>query len=78
MSMSTFTFAKRECGTEFRALDKLIAQIARSTPRYRGGESWDNASNGQSANVHFWETMESLQARMTHAADLGPVASGAT
>jgi len=68
MYTSTFTFAKREYDDEFHALDKVIAQIARSTPGYLGEESWENASNGLFSNVYYWETLQSLQALMKHPA----------
>lgn len=68
MYTSTFTFAKREFDDEFHALDKVIAQIARSTPGYLGEESWENPSNGLLSNVYFWETMASMQALMQHPA----------
>jgi heme-degrading monooxygenase HmoA len=66
MYTSTFTFAPREFGDEFHALDKQIAQAARSTPGYLGEESWENPATGLVANVYYWETIESLQALMKH------------
>jgi len=70
MHTSTFIFAKREFDDEFHALDKVIAQVARSTPGYLGEESWENPSSGLTSNVYYWETMESLQALMKHPAHI--------
>jgi heme-degrading monooxygenase HmoA len=70
MYTSTFTFAKREFDDEFHALDKVIAQVAKSIPGYVGEESWENASNGLVCNVYYWQTLESLQALMTHPAHI--------
>lgn len=70
MYTSTFTFAKRAFDDEFHALDNLIAQIARSTAGYLGEESWENASSGLVSNVYYWETMEALQALMSHPAHI--------
>ena len=70
MYTSTFTFAKREFDDEFHALDKVIAQIARSTAGYLGEESWENPSNGLISNVYYWETTKALQALMKHPAHL--------
>ena len=63
---STFRFTKREFDDEFHALDTVIAQVARATPGYLGEESWENPSNGLVSNVYYWQSMESLQALMTH------------
>ena len=66
MYTATFTFAPREFNDEFHALDSVIAQAAKSTPGYLGEESWENPSNGLVSTVYYWETLESLQALMSH------------
>lgn len=70
MYTSTFTFAKREFDDAFHALDKVIAEVAKSIPGYLGEETWENPSNGLVSNVYYWETLESLQALMTHPAHI--------
>lgn len=70
MYTSTFTFAKREFDDEFHALDQAIAQAAKAIPGYLGEESWENPSTGLISNVYYWETMESVQALMTHPAHI--------
>lgn len=70
MYAATFTFAKRDFDERFHALDAVIAQIARSTPGYLGEECWEHPTNGLVANVYYWETMEALQALMSHPAHL--------
>ena len=67
---STFTFAMREVDEEFHALDKTIADAAKSIPGYLGDEAWENPSLGLISNVYYWDSMEALQALMTHPAHL--------
>ena len=67
---STFTFAMREVDEEFHALDKTIADAAKSIPGYLGEEAWENPSVGLISNVYYWDSMEALQALMTHPAHL--------
>jgi heme-degrading monooxygenase HmoA len=66
MFTSTFTFAKGEYDDEFHALDAVIAEVARSIPGYLGEEAWENTATGLLSNVYYWESMEALQALMTH------------
>ena len=68
MFTSTFTFAQREVDDQFRALDEVIAQVARSTPGYLGEETWQHPGNGLVSNVYYWESMASMQALMAHPA----------
>jgi heme-degrading monooxygenase HmoA len=68
MYSSTFIFAKREFDDEFHALDQVIAEAAKTVPGYLGEESWENPANGLVCNVYYWQTMESLQALMSHPA----------
>lgn len=67
---STFTFAMGEVGEEFHALDKTIADVAKSIPGYLGEEAWENSSTGLISNVYYWDSMEALQALMSHPAHL--------
>ncbi|MFT4100794.1 MAG: antibiotic biosynthesis monooxygenase [Burkholderiaceae bacterium] len=66
MFSSTFIFAKRQFDDEFHRLDAAIAEAARSIPGYVGEESWENDRTGLVSNVYYWESMEALQALMTH------------
>jgi heme-degrading monooxygenase HmoA len=70
MYTSTFIFARREFDDEFHALDQAIAQAAQAIPGYLGEESWENPAKGQTCNVYYWRTLESLQALMSHPAHL--------
>lgn len=63
---STFTFAAREFDDEFHALDKIIADTAKTILGYLGEESWENAATGLISNVYYWESMEALQTLMNH------------
>ena len=66
MFTSTFTFAKGQCDDDFHALDAVIAEVARAIPGYLGEEAWENAETGLISNVYYWESMDALQALMTH------------
>ena len=66
MFTSTFTFAKRQYDDDFHALDRVIADVARSIPGYLGEETWENAAAGMVSNVYYWESMEALRALMQH------------
>lgn len=66
MFTSTFTFAKGQYDSEFYALDAVIAEVARAIPGYLGEEAWENAETGLISNVYYWDSMEALQALMTH------------
>ena len=70
MYTATFTFAPREFDDEFHALDSVIAEAARSSAGYRGEESWQNPANGLICTVYYWDTLESLQALMSHPAHI--------
>jgi heme-degrading monooxygenase HmoA len=66
MYSSTFIFAKGQWDEEFYRLDEEIAKAAKSTPGYLGEESWENTSTGLVSNVYYWESLEALQALMSH------------
>lgn len=70
MDSATFIFAKGDWDDAFYKLDEQIAAIARSTPGYLGEESWENVGAGLTSNVHYWDTLESLQQLMQHPAHL--------
>lgn len=70
MYTATFTFAKRQFDDDFHALDAVIARLAKSIPGYLGEESWENPASGLVSNVYYWQTLEALQALMTHPAHL--------
>lgn len=70
MYTTTFTFAKQQFDDDFHALDAVIAQLARSIPGYLGEESWENPANGLISNVYYWQTLDALQALMTHPAHI--------
>ena len=70
MYSSTFIFAKRQFDDAFHALDQAIAEAAKSVPGYLGEECWENPATGLVCNVYYWQTMESLQALMSHPAHL--------
>ena len=42
------------------------AEAARAIPGYIGEESWENGQTGLISNVYYWETLEALQALITH------------
>lgn len=67
---STFTFAAGQFDDEFHALDKVIADTAKTIPGYLGEESWENAATGLISNVYYWASMEALRALMKHPAHL--------
>lgn len=67
---STFTFLPGDYDEAFHALDRVIAEVARSIPGYLGEEAWDNAATGLVSNVYYWASMEALQALMQHPAHL--------
>ncbi len=66
MYSSTFIFAKGQWDEEFYRLDEEIAKAAKTTPGYLGEESWENTSTGLVSNVYHWESLEALQALMSH------------
>lgn len=70
MYTATFTFAKKQYDEEFYALDNIIAQVAKEIPGYIGEESWENLTTGLISNVYYWESLEALQALMSHPAHL--------
>ena len=70
MYTATFTFAKRQFDDDFHALDAVIAQLAKSIPGYLGEESWENPASGLVSNVYYWQTLDALQALMTHPAHI--------
>jgi heme-degrading monooxygenase HmoA len=70
MYTSTFIFAKKQFDDEFHALDEVIAAAAKAIPGYRGEETWENPASGLVSNVYYWDTLESLQALMTHPSHL--------
>ncbi len=67
---ATFTFAMGEVDEDFQALDKTIADAAKSLPGYLGEEAWENPSVGLISNVYYWDSIEAMQALMTHPAHL--------
>lgn len=67
---STFTFAMGTVDEAFHALDRAIAEAAKSIPGYLGEEAWENPSNGLVSNVYYWDSMEALQALVHHPAHL--------
>ena len=66
MYSSTFIFAKGKYDEEFFKLDEAITEAARQIPGYLGEESWENQTTGLISNVYYWETLEALQALMSH------------
>lgn len=66
MFTSTFTFAKGRFDDDFHALDRVIAEVAKSIPGYLGEESWENAQTGLVSNVYYWASMDALHALMSH------------
>lgn len=67
---STFTFSMHEVSDEFHALDKIIADAAKSIPGYLGEEAWENPSLGMTSNIYYWDSMNALQTLMSHPAHL--------
>jgi len=63
---ATFIFAKGQWDEEFHRLDEEIAQAAKATPGHLGEESWENTANGLISTVYYWESLEALQALMSH------------
>jgi heme-degrading monooxygenase HmoA len=68
MYTATFTFAKREFDDAFHALDRVIAEVARTIPGYLGEEAWENPATGLVSNVYYWESRQALQQLMDHPA----------
>ncbi len=66
MYTSTFTFSKGQYDDEFYALDKLIAEVAKSIPGYLGEEAWENHETGLISNVYYWESIDALHTLMKH------------
>ena len=66
MSSSTFIFSKGQYDADFHRLDEAIAMAAKEIPGYLGEESWENPASGLISNVYYWESLEALQALMTH------------
>ena len=67
---ATFAFTKRVFDDAFHTLDRVVADVARSTPGDLGEEKWKQPSNGLVSNVCFRQGMESLQALMQHPAHI--------
>jgi len=70
MFTATFTFAKRQYDAEFHALDKVIADVAKTIPGYLGEEAWESPDTGMICNVYYWETMSALQQLIEHPAHI--------
>lgn len=66
MYSSTFIFAKKQFDNDFYRLDQAIAEAAKEIPGYMGEEAWENPGTGLVSNVYYWETLEALQALVTH------------
>ena len=66
MYSSTFIFGKGQYDDEFFRLDDAIAEAAKQIPGYLGEETWENQATGLISNVYYWESLEALQALMTH------------
>lgn len=71
MYSSTFIFAKGQWDGEFHRLDE---EITRGWPRQRRAtlarSHGENASTGLVSNVYYWQSLEALQALMSHPAHL--------
>lgn len=65
---ATFTFAQGTFDDAFHALDRVIADIARSLPGYLGEEAWESPAAGLVSNVYYWDSLEALRALMDHPA----------
>jgi heme-degrading monooxygenase HmoA len=72
---STFIFLKKQFDEEFYALDKAIADAAKSIPGYLGEESWENPESGFVSNVYYWESLEALHELVRHPKHLQAKAS---
>ena len=66
MISATFIFDKKQFDEKFYQLDNAIAEIARSCVGYLGEDSWENTETERFVNVYYWESLEALQALMTH------------
>lgn len=66
MYSSTFIFAKGQYDEEYFRLDEAIAEVAKQIPGYLGEEAWENQTTGLISNVYYWESLEALQALITH------------
>jgi heme-degrading monooxygenase HmoA len=66
MYSATFIFDKKQYDETFYRLDQAIAEAAKQTAGYLGEEAWENPETGRISNVYYWETLESLEALMTH------------
>lgn len=75
MYSSTFIFLKKQFDEEFYALDKAIADAAKSIPGYLGEESWENPESGFVSNVYYWESLEALHELVRHPKHLQAKAS---
>jgi heme-degrading monooxygenase HmoA len=61
---ATFTFIVKEFDEEFHALDKRIAEVARSISGYLGEESWENPATGKISNIYYWDSLDALHKLM--------------
>lgn len=75
MYSSTFIFLKKQFDEEFYALDKAIADAAKSIPGYLGEETWENPESGFVSNVYYWESLEALHELVRHPKHLQAKAS---
>ncbi|MFC3114702.1 antibiotic biosynthesis monooxygenase family protein [Cellvibrio fontiphilus] len=75
MYSSTFIFLKKQFDEEFYALDKAIADAAKSIPGYLCEESWENPESGFVSNVYYWESLEALHELVRHPKHLQAKAS---
>ena len=66
MYSSTFIFATRQFDDTFHRLDQAIATAARSIDGYLGEEAWEDTARGLVSNVYYWQSLEALQALMSH------------
>ena len=67
---ATFAFSKRVFDDAFHTLDRVVADVARSTPGYLGEERREQPSNELVLNVCFRQGMKALQALMQHPAHI--------
>lgn len=67
---ATFAFSNRVFDDAFHTLDRVVADVARSTPGDLGEEKWKQPSNGLVSNVCFRQGTKSLQALMQHPAHI--------
>lgn len=75
MYSSTFIFLKKQFDEEFYALDKAIADAAKSIPGYLGEETWENPESGFVSNVYYWESLDALHELVRHPKHLQAKAS---